>query len=145
MAYLLDADVFIQAKNLHYGFEFCPAFWDWLIAANTARNVFSIEKVADELKAGSDELADWAGRRAPGFFLEPDAAIAPALTSVSAWATGQRYQPAAVSTPSCSWLTTTWWHMRWLTARPWSHTRFRRPQPSESRFRTRASDSESSA
>lgn len=24
MAYLLDSDVFIQAKNLHYGFDFCP-------------------------------------------------------------------------------------------------------------------------
>lgn len=98
MAYLLDANVFIQAKNLHYGFEFCPAFWDWLIAANAARSVFSIEKVADELKAGVDELADWAGGRAPGFFLEPDAAIAPALASVSTWATAQRYQPAAVNT-----------------------------------------------
>ena len=32
MAYLLDADVFIRAKNLHYGFDFCPAFWEWLIA-----------------------------------------------------------------------------------------------------------------
>ena len=31
MAYLLDADVLIGAKNLHYGFDFCPAFWDWLI------------------------------------------------------------------------------------------------------------------
>jgi len=30
MAYLLDADVFIRAKNLHYGLDFCPAFWDWL-------------------------------------------------------------------------------------------------------------------
>ena len=30
MAYLLDANVFIAAKNLHYGFDFCPAFWDWL-------------------------------------------------------------------------------------------------------------------
>ena len=29
MAYLLDANVFIQAKNLHYGLDFCPAFWDW--------------------------------------------------------------------------------------------------------------------
>lgn len=27
MAYLLDADVLIQAKNRHYGFDFCPAFW----------------------------------------------------------------------------------------------------------------------
>ena len=27
MAYLLDSDVFIRAKNDHYGFDFCPAFW----------------------------------------------------------------------------------------------------------------------
>jgi len=26
MAYLLDADVFIRAKNLHHGFDFYPAF-----------------------------------------------------------------------------------------------------------------------
>jgi len=25
MAYLLDANVFIAAKNLHYGLDFCPA------------------------------------------------------------------------------------------------------------------------
>ena len=24
--YLLDSNVFIQAKNLHYGLDFCPAF-----------------------------------------------------------------------------------------------------------------------
>ncbi len=36
MSYLLDSDVFIQAKNLHYGLDFCPAFWDWLIASNAA-------------------------------------------------------------------------------------------------------------
>lgn len=34
--YLLDANVFIQAKNLHYGFDFCPAFWDWLVVQNEA-------------------------------------------------------------------------------------------------------------
>ena len=27
MAYLLDSDVFIRAKNDHYGFDFCPGFW----------------------------------------------------------------------------------------------------------------------
>ena len=31
VAYLLDANVFIQAKNLYYGFDFCPAFWEWLV------------------------------------------------------------------------------------------------------------------
>lgn len=34
--YLLDANVFIQAKNLHYGFDFCPAFWDWIDEAHAA-------------------------------------------------------------------------------------------------------------
>ena len=98
MEYLLDANVFIQAKNLHYGLDFCPAFWDWLILRNAAGQVFSIERVGDELGAGSDELATWAAERSPGFFLEPDAAILPALASVSAWVTGQRYEPAAVNT-----------------------------------------------
>jgi hypothetical protein len=98
MAYLLDTNVFIQAKNLHYGFDFCPAFWDWLIANNAAQRVFSIEKVGDEIDAGSDDLAVWALERGPGFFLRPDAAILPALGSVSTWATNQTYEPAAVNT-----------------------------------------------
>ncbi len=59
MPYLLDANVFIQAKNLHYGFDFCPAFWDWLDDTNSLGIVFSVEKVADELLAGNDELAEW--------------------------------------------------------------------------------------
>jgi hypothetical protein len=83
MSYLLDSDVFIQAKNLHYGLDFCPAFWDWLIASNTSGLVFSTEKVGDEIEAGADELAAWAEGRGPGFFLKPDAAILPALATVS--------------------------------------------------------------
>ena len=98
MAYLLDANVFIQAKNLHYGFDFCPAFWDWLIAANAAGHVFSIERVGDEIDAGGDELSEWAAQRGEGFFLNPEPAILPTLATVSAWAAGQGYEPAAVST-----------------------------------------------
>lgn len=98
MSYLLDSDVFIQAKNLHYGLDFCPGFWDWLIAANAKGLVFSTEKVGDEILAGADDLATWAGSRGDGFFLKPDAAILPALAHVSSWATGQQYEPAAVST-----------------------------------------------
>jgi len=98
MAYLLDTDVFIRAKNLHYGLDFCPAFWDWLVENNEAKQVFSIERVGDELEAGDDDLAAWAGQRGSGFFLKPDPSILPALGRVSQWATGQRYEPAAVST-----------------------------------------------
>src|SRR5215216_3856197 len=98
MAYLLDANVFIQAKNLHYGLDFCPAFWEWLIVNNAAGLVFSIEKVGDEIEAGGDDLSAWATQRGPGFFLKPDASILPALGTVSTWATGQGYEPAAVNT-----------------------------------------------
>jgi hypothetical protein len=98
MSYLLDSDVFIQAKNLHYGLDFCPAFWDWLISANAKGLVVSTEKVGDEIQAGADDLATWAANRGDSFFLKPDAAILPALATVSSWASGQNYEPAAVST-----------------------------------------------
>jgi hypothetical protein len=98
MKYLLDSDVFIQAKNLHYGLDFCPAFWEWLIGANAGGIVFSIEKVGDEIEAGADELAEWAAGRGDGFFLKPDSGTLPALAEVSRWATSQNYEPAAVNT-----------------------------------------------
>lgn len=98
MAYLLDANVFIAAKNLHYGFEFCPAFWDWLIDAHAHGIVFSIDKVADEIEAGEDELAEWVDGLADSFFLRPDQQTLPALGRLSQWATSQAYTPAAVST-----------------------------------------------
>lgn len=95
--YLLDANVFIQAKNLHYGLDFCPAFWDWLIDHNRAGKVASIEKVGDELVAGADDLASWAAARGEPFFLSPDNAVLPALRETSVWASSQRYEPAAVA------------------------------------------------
>ena len=99
MAYLLDSDVFIQAKNLHYGFDFCPAFWDWLVRENQQSVVFSIEKVATELAAGADELADWAEKRGTEFFLKPDGQVMTALPNVSSWAVdAKRYDQSAVNT-----------------------------------------------
>jgi hypothetical protein len=65
--YLLDANVFIQGKNLHYGFDFCPAFWDWIDEAHAAGIVHSIEGVRTEILAGSDELATWAHERPDSF------------------------------------------------------------------------------
>jgi hypothetical protein len=98
MAYLLDANVFIQAKNLHYGMDFCPAFWEWLIRQNTAEQVFSIEKVADELLSGDDELSKWVAQNGDNFFLSPDNKVLSALQQISEWVMDQKYAPAAVST-----------------------------------------------
>lgn len=97
MAYLLDANVFIEAKRRHYGMDFCPAFWDWLEAQNAMSRVFSIEKVEDELVAGGDELADWAAARGKAFFLRPDEAMLGSLVTVGEWVSGQNYRPAAVN------------------------------------------------
>jgi len=98
MAYLLDANVFIQAKNLHYGLDFCPAFWEWLISRHATATVFSVEKVSDEIQAGADELATWAAGLPSGFFLSPGPTVLPALGAVSNWATRNQYEPAAIST-----------------------------------------------
>jgi hypothetical protein len=98
MPYLLDANVFIQAKNLHYGMDFCPGFWDWLLEANTNGRVFSVEAVGDELQGIADELSDWVEDRDVGFFLKPDPALLPALAQVSTWATGAGYDQGAVNT-----------------------------------------------
>ncbi|TAM33539.1 MAG: DUF4411 family protein [Rhodanobacter sp.] len=98
MAYLLDANVFIQAKNLQYGFDFCPAFWDWLERMNAQGKVFSIQQVGNELQAGEDELAEWGEARGEGFFLPPDNQVLAAASQVSVWATGQDYAPVAVNT-----------------------------------------------
>lgn len=104
MAYLLDSNVFMSAKQLHYGFDFCPAFWDWLIRMHETGKVFSIEKVADEIQAGEDELSDWAAKLDAGFFQSPDQQTLSALGTVSQWASQyafpdqKRYTPAAVST-----------------------------------------------
>lgn len=96
--YLLDANVFIQAKNLHYGFEFCPAFWDWLVVENESGKVASIEKVGDEIHAIEDELSKWAKGLGDGFFLPPDELVAKSLQRVSDWASASSYQSTAITT-----------------------------------------------
>ncbi len=101
MPYLLDSNVFIQAKNLYYGFDFCPAFWNWLDQASANGTVLSIEKVGDELKAGADQLATWATQR-PAMFLPPDNATVASLRTLAQWASDEvangRYRPAALNT-----------------------------------------------
>ena len=98
MSYLLDANVFMSAKNLHYGLDFCPAFWEWLVHQGHTGAVFSIDKVADEIEAGQDELSAWAQEASHALFRRTSPTLAPLFTQVSTWATGQQYTPAAINT-----------------------------------------------
>lgn len=99
MAYLIDTDILIAAKNLHYGLDFCPAFGDWLVHANRAGKLLSIEAVYDDLAAGDDELATWAKARDDGFFVAPIETDLAALGRVTQWINDhQVYTPAAKQT-----------------------------------------------
>jgi hypothetical protein len=95
MAYLLDANVFISAKNNHYGFEFCPAFWDWLDIANATGAVRSVERVYHELIERGDDLSEWARARRD-FFLALTTADVQSVAEVNRWAhDSSDYDPAA--------------------------------------------------
>ena len=95
--YLLDTNIFIEAKNRHYRFDFCPAFWEWLIRQHGAGIVFSIEAVYDELKESKDDLSKWAKQSGPGFFMPPDEKVFEVYKNrVTGWAkTDPNHKPAA--------------------------------------------------
>jgi predicted nucleic acid-binding protein len=97
MSYLLDANVFIEAKRRYYGFDFCPAFWDWLIEAGSRNLVFSVEKVRDELILGGDDLAEWARKLNDMFFLSPDGGTIRSLAAALEWARGESFRQGAIS------------------------------------------------
>lgn len=60
VAYVLDANVFIEAARRYYAFDLAPRFWDSLIQHATDGHVLSVDRVQDELLRGNDELAEWA-------------------------------------------------------------------------------------
>lgn len=99
MAYLIDTDIFIAAKNLHYGLDFCPAFWDWLVTANQSGKLLSIEAVYDDLTDIGDELAEWTKARSKGFFVPAAERDLAALGQVTQWINDHKtYTPAAKQT-----------------------------------------------
>ncbi len=85
MAFLLDTNTLIQAKNDYYAFGLCPGFWDWLTSANATGTVHSIEPVLTEIRDGNDDLTDWANARPPSFFRQVDAAAVAQLPRVVQW------------------------------------------------------------
>jgi hypothetical protein len=96
--YLLDANVFIQAHRLHYGFDICPAFWEWIERAHDLQRVFSIGKVLEEIEVGNDALAEWASNRPESFFLKPEPATVLSLQATSGWAVRSGSDQTAIST-----------------------------------------------
>jgi hypothetical protein len=57
--YLVDTNVFIQAKNLYYPYRQFPGVWEWLDREFQSDNFASIIPVHDEMQKIDDELKVW--------------------------------------------------------------------------------------
>lgn len=87
MAYVIDANCFVEANQRFYRFDFCPGFWEWLLQQNAAGYLHSIMVIKKELQDGNDDLARWARQRNDGFFLPcDDAKTLECVKRLSEWA-----------------------------------------------------------
>lgn len=67
MIYLLDTNVYIEAKNRYYRMAICPGFWDWMDLQFASGQVSSIRMVYDELSKNDDALSKWVKNRQQHF------------------------------------------------------------------------------
>lgn len=90
--YLLDANVFIEAKRRYYAFDICPGFWDSLVLHHSSGRIGSIDRVRRiELEKGKDDLTVWAESEVPDTFfsLADEADVLRWYGEVIAWVQNQ--------------------------------------------------------
>lgn len=86
-SYLLDANVFIQARQTYYGFDICPGFWLALKRQHKGKRVCSVDKVKSELVAVEDDLKHWVQKEAPDTFFKgtADRKVSGAFKDIVNW------------------------------------------------------------
>lgn len=99
MAYLFDTNIFVESKK-NMPMDVWPTFWTKMVEMINSGNIFSIDKVKDEIDRGGDELTDWIRDNAPrGFFVTIDAVTMQRYSDTLDWAqtcsTG--FTPAALN------------------------------------------------
>ena len=88
--YLLDSNVFIQAKRQYYAFDIAPAFWQALISLADSGNVKSIDRVKNEIDRGKDDLSIWInGEFRDAFATTDDPEVLAAYSDIIAWSQKQ--------------------------------------------------------
>jgi hypothetical protein len=85
--YVLDANVFIEARQKYYSFDICPGFWLALKRQHAEKRVCSIDKIKAELVAQSDDLKNWTKQDAPGTFFKgtADKSVSDAFRDMVNW------------------------------------------------------------
>lgn len=81
MAYLLDANVFIEAANRYYATDICPGFWQWIEREAATGTILSTQRVRDELI--DPDIALWASTQPSSFFPSADANSLPHLATLA--------------------------------------------------------------
>lgn len=88
--FVLDANVFIQAKRQYYAFDLAPKFWEMLIKHATEGNICSIDRIKGELERGKDDLARWAKNHFSHAFASTDEAdVSETYAEIMNWVNGQ--------------------------------------------------------
>lgn len=102
--YVLDANVFIEAKNRYYGFEICPGFWTSLVDLNNSKQLFCIDRIRDELVAQNDDIKDWVESRSPETFFKQtqDQAVFDSFQAMVNWVYSQSQFVQAAKTEFAS-------------------------------------------
>ena len=96
---LLDANVFITAKNTYYGLDLVPAFWAWLDARAAGGELASTDMIYEELRAGGDDLADWVKERKEVMFHveSASATVANHVDVLARWAAQEGYKQHVIA------------------------------------------------
>lgn len=78
MLYLLDANVLIDANRDYYPITRVPEFWEWLVFNGVEGYVKIPREMHEEVKAGTDDLGEWAKHAdvKEALILEEDAEVA---------------------------------------------------------------------
>ncbi|MCP1714506.1 putative nucleic acid-binding protein [Methanocalculus alkaliphilus] len=77
MKYLLDANIFIEAKNRYYSFEIAEGFWEWLALLSDEQSFLTIKEVREEIISSyhDDQLEAWLKRFPLQQFIDTDVEI----------------------------------------------------------------------
>jgi Domain of unknown function (DUF4411) len=86
MIYLLDANAFMEASRLYYGFDIVPGFWKWLQGSDLNGKVASVKSVKDEITSGTGDLVAWANSLPASFWMVDTAASTTESANLAAWA-----------------------------------------------------------
>lgn len=88
--YVLDANVFIEARRRYYAFDIAPSFWQALIQQARNSLVLSIDRVKMEIDKGKDDLTNWANSDFHSWFSSTgDSDVIDAYTKIIQWAFDQ--------------------------------------------------------